>query len=79
MIRVRKRVFYLKKEFRDQATNFIAARYDLLLVPATGDKGDDSQFTCDRDVGETIPRVDPDHGRLEKFGTFWTIRRPTDI
>ena len=50
MIRVRKRVFYLKKEFRDQATNFLAARYDLLLVPATGDKGDDSQFTCDRDV-----------------------------
>jgi len=33
MIRIRKRVFYLKKEFRDQATNFLAARYNLLLVP----------------------------------------------
>lgn len=33
MIRIRKRVFYLKKEFRDQTSNFLAARYDLLLVP----------------------------------------------
>ena len=33
MIRIRKRIFYLKKEFRDQTTNFLAARYDVLLVP----------------------------------------------
>lgn len=31
--RIRKRVFYLKKEFRDQTANFLARRYDVLLVP----------------------------------------------
>ena len=33
MINVRKRVFYLKKEFRDQVASFLAQRYDILLVP----------------------------------------------
>lgn len=33
MRRIRKRVFYLKKEFRDQTANFLARRYDILLVP----------------------------------------------
>jgi putative transposase len=33
MVRIRKRVYYLKKEFRDQTANFLAARYNLLLVP----------------------------------------------
>ena len=33
MVRIRMRVFYLKKEFRDQTCNFLAARYNLLLVP----------------------------------------------
>jgi transposase len=36
--RVRKRVFYLKKEFRDQVSNFLARRYDVLLVPKLGTK-----------------------------------------
>jgi hypothetical protein len=27
MIRIRKIFFYLKKEFKDQTTNFLAARY----------------------------------------------------
>jgi transposase len=33
MLRIRKRIFYLKKEFRDQVSNFVARRYDILLVP----------------------------------------------
>jgi len=33
MRRIRMRVFYLKKEFRDQTANFLARRYDVLLVP----------------------------------------------
>jgi hypothetical protein len=32
MVRIRMRVFYLKKEFRDQTCNFLAARYNLLLL-----------------------------------------------
>ena len=31
--RLRKRVFYLKKELRDQCANFIAKRYDVVLMP----------------------------------------------
>jgi putative transposase len=38
MLRVRKRIFYLKKEFRDQAANFLARRYDVLLMPTLGTK-----------------------------------------
>lgn len=38
MVRLRKKIFYLKKEFRDQATNFLACRYDVLLVPKLGTK-----------------------------------------
>ena len=33
ILRIRKRIFYLKKEFRDQVSNFLARRYDILLVP----------------------------------------------
>jgi transposase len=38
-MRVRRRVFYLKKEYRDQVANHLAQRYDVLLVPKfeTGD------------------------------------------
>ena len=37
-LRLRKRIFYLKKEFRDQVANFLAKRYDVLLVPKLGTK-----------------------------------------
>jgi putative transposase len=30
---LRKRIFYLKKEFRDQTANFLARRYDIILMP----------------------------------------------
>ena len=33
MLRIRKRIFYLKKEFRDQVSSFVARRYNILLVP----------------------------------------------
>lgn len=33
MKKIRKRVFYLKKEFRDQTASFLAQRYNVLLVP----------------------------------------------
>jgi len=33
MCRVRKRIFNLKKEFRDQVANFMARRYDIVLLP----------------------------------------------
>ena len=38
MRRIRKRVFYLKKEFRDKVANFLARRYEVLLVPKLGTK-----------------------------------------
>ena len=38
MIRLRKRIFYMKKEYRDQTANFLARRYDILLVPKLGTK-----------------------------------------
>jgi putative transposase len=33
IIRLRKKVFYLKKELRDQCASFISKRYDLILMP----------------------------------------------
>jgi putative transposase len=33
IIKLRKRLFYLKKEFRDQVGHFIAKRYDVVLMP----------------------------------------------
>jgi transposase len=33
MIKIRKRIFNLKKEFRDQTASFLAQRYNTLLVP----------------------------------------------
>ncbi|MDE2107164.1 MAG: transposase [Patescibacteria group bacterium] len=38
-IRIRKRIFYLKKEYRDQVASFLAQRYDVILYPKlnTGD------------------------------------------
>lgn len=38
MMKLRKRIFYLKKEYRDQTANFLARRYDILLVPKLGTK-----------------------------------------
>lgn len=36
--RLRKRIFYLKKEFRDQVTHFLAIRYDAVLMPKLNTK-----------------------------------------
>ena len=33
IMRLRKRVFYLKKELKDQCAHFLASRYDAILIP----------------------------------------------